>query len=63
MVELLNNKSTQVAIKMLENDRILVKDLSNKKIFNKRNFLRIAVKSAEENDIIINSLLRNTGNI
>lgn len=63
MVELLEHNSKQVAMKMFVNDKILVKDLSEKAIFKKHNFMRIAIKSEEENNLIINSLLRYTNNL
>ena len=47
---------------MLEDDKILVKDLSEKKIFKKHNFMRIAVKSEEENNLILKSILKHTNN-
>ena len=62
MIELLEHSSKQVAIKMLEDDKILVKDLSEKKIFKKHNFMRIAVKSEEENNLILKSILKHTNN-
>ena len=62
MIELLEHSSKQVAIKMLEDDKILVKDLSEKKVFKKHNFMRIAVKSEEENNLILKSILRHTNN-
>ena len=63
MIELLEHNSRQVAMKMFINDKILVKDLSEKAIFKKHNFMRIAIKSEEENDLIISSLLRYTNNL
>ena len=63
MVELLEHNSKQVAMKMFVNDKILIKDLSEKAIFKKHNFMRIAIKSEEENNLIINSLLRYTNNL
>ena len=35
---------------------ILIKDCSNKKPFKDRNFIRIAVRSKKENQIIVNAL-------
>ena len=56
LCELLNNDSTDVAIYLLENYNIFIKDLKGKKGFEDKNYIRIAIKRTEENDVIISAL-------
>lgn len=56
LCELLNNDSTDVAIYLLENYNIFIKDLKGKTGFEDKNYIRIAIKRTEENDVIISAL-------
>ena len=62
LLEFLEHKSKQIALKMLENDNILIKDLSTKTAFKGMNCVRVAVKSMEENELILNAILKYTDN-
>lgn len=50
--------STQLAQDLLEKN-IFIKDLSTKKGFDGRNYIRIAVKNEEDNDKLIAALKEN----
>ena len=55
LIDLGDVNSTDLAIKLL-NDNIFIKDLRTKHSFEGTNFVRIAIKSAEENDKLLSSL-------
>lgn len=48
--------SHELTIKLLEDYELLIKDLSSKQGFNGKSFIRLAVRSEEDNDKLINSL-------
>jgi len=49
-------RSSEVTERLLNEHGILIKDLSNKKGINSGQYIRVAVKTKEENDILINAL-------
>ncbi|MEG0618612.1 MAG: aminotransferase class I/II-fold pyridoxal phosphate-dependent enzyme [Bacilli bacterium] len=51
-----NLTSEELAIKLLDNDKLLIKDLSSKDGFSGGNYIRLAVKKNEENDIMVAKL-------
>lgn len=53
--------SRELAIKVLKEDNLLIKDLSNKDGFNGANYIRIAVKRPEENIRLVNVLKKYLG--
>lgn len=53
MIDLKNVSSYDFCVKMLDRYNILIKDLSSKNYFYGKNFVRIAIRSKEENDILI----------
>jgi histidinol-phosphate/aromatic aminotransferase/cobyric acid decarboxylase-like protein/choline kinase len=48
--------ATKLTEELLNNYNILIKDLSNKNGFNNGNYIRLAVKTNEENNVLINAL-------
>lgn len=56
MCKLEGKDSTDLANYLIKNHSILIKDLKNKKGFEKVNFIRLAVKSTEDNDELIEAL-------
>lgn len=48
--------SRKLAIKLLDEHKVLIKDLSKKDGFNGEDYIRVAVKKSEENRILINAL-------
>ena len=56
MAELTNVDSSDLTLYLLKKYNILIKDLSSKKGFENKNFIRIAVKSLEENNLLIEAL-------
>lgn len=58
LCKLETKSSKEVASKLLCDYNIFVKDLSDKNGFNQSNFLRLAVRSREDNEILINCLGR-----
>ena len=54
MIDLKNISSYDLCVNALNNANILIKDLSTKNYFNGKNYIRVAVKSTEENDRFIN---------
>lgn len=48
--------SKELAARLLKEYNILIKDLSDKKGFSKKSFIRVAVKNVEENQYFLNSL-------
>ena len=49
-------KSDALALKLIEKSNILIKDLTGKKCFDKPEYIRLAIKSREDNDIIVEAL-------
>ena len=56
MAELINVNSSDLTLYLLKKYNILIKDLSSKKGFEDKNFIRIAVKSVEDNTLLIEAL-------
>ena len=56
MVKLNNVNSSDLTLYLLKQFNILIKDLSNKNGFDNENFIRLAVKTKEENNALINAL-------
>ena len=56
LCDLKKYNSTELAIKLLENDNIFIKDLRTKKAFKDMNYVRLAVRTIEENKKLVNSL-------
>ena len=55
MCKLNNNDSTELAVNLL-NDNIFVKDLKTKQVFEGKDYLRLAVRTEEDNNKLIKSL-------
>lgn len=55
MLDLADIDSTKLTIKLLDNN-ILIKDLKTKTSFKNKNFIRLAIRTKEENDILIKHL-------
>lgn len=49
--------SSQLADRLLKDYNILIKDCSTKKSFNGRNYIRLAIRNSEDNDILVNALM------
>jgi len=56
MVDLQGRSSYDFCVRMLDVYNILIKDLSTKNYFNGKNFIRIAVKDRNENNLLLNAL-------
>ncbi len=56
LCDLKKYNSTELAIKLLENDNIFIKDLRTKKAFKDMNYVRLAVRTIEENKKLVSSL-------
>ena len=56
LVDLGDTNSLELAAKLLDNKNILIKDLSTKKFFHNKNFIRLAIRDEHDNNILINSL-------
>lgn len=56
LCDLKKYNSTELAIKLLENDDIFIKDLRTKKAFKDMNYVRLAVRTIEENKKLVSSL-------
>lgn len=56
MAELININSSDLTLYLLKKYNILIKDLSSKKGFEDKNFIGIAVKSVEDNTLLIEAL-------
>lgn len=48
--------SQDLAVKLLDNHNILIKDLSGKKGFEQGNYIRLAVRSSKDNDFLLDAL-------
>ena len=56
LCDLKKHNSTELAIKLLENDNIFIKDLRTKNAFKDMNYIRLAVRTIEENKLLVNKL-------
>ena len=56
MVDLGKQSATDLAIKLLEEHHLIIKDLSTKNKFKGRNFIRLAVRDHHDNDVLIEAL-------
>ena len=54
MIDLGNRSSYDFCIKMLDESNLIIKDLSTKRFFEGRNFIRIAIRDEHDNNILIN---------
>ena len=48
--------SDVLAVELLEKANIYIKDLTGKKCFDEPKFIRLAVRTKEENDLLVNTL-------
>ena len=48
--------SDVLAVELLEKANIYIKDLTGKKCFDKPEFIRLAIRSKEENDLLVKTL-------
>lgn len=48
--------SDKLAISLLEKSNIYIKDLTGKKCFNEKKYIRLAIRNEEDNNILINAL-------
>ncbi|MBP3799427.1 MAG: aminotransferase, partial [Bacilli bacterium] len=55
LVDLGDNNSTKIAQDLI-NDNIFIKDLRTKKAFEGKNFIRLAVRTGEENELLVKKL-------
>ena len=51
-----DNRSDKLAVTLLEKCNILIKDLTGKKCFDEPKYIRLAIKSPQDNNIIIETL-------
>ena len=58
LIDLKDVNSTDLAVKLLNEDAIFIKDLRTKKSFEGTNFIRIAIRTEEENNKLIDALYR-----
>ena len=56
MVDLGSINSRKLAITLLDKYKLIIKDLSSKKTFEGRNFIRLAVRDKTDNDYLIKCL-------
>lgn len=54
MIELKNRNSYDFCVQMLDESNLLVKDLSTKRFFDGKNYIRVAIRDRHDNDILIN---------
>ena len=50
--------STRVATNLLNQNNLFIKDLRTKEAFRGENFIRLAVRREEENNVLVKSLFR-----
>ena len=58
MMQLNNGNANELAEQLLENDKVLIKVLNGKNGFDDKEYVRIAIKSREENDYLLESIKR-----
>ena len=51
-----DNRSDKLAVTLLEKCNILIKDLTGKKCFDEPKYIRLAIKSPQDNNVIIETL-------
>ena len=56
LVDLKENSSIELASKLLDEKHILIKDLSTKNYFHGKNFIRLAIRNEEENNLLIEAM-------
>lgn len=56
MIDLGKKSSYDFCVRMLDRHNILMKDLSSKNHFEGKNFIRVAIRSREENDYLLNAM-------
>lgn len=56
LVDLKENNSIELAAKLLDEKHILIKDLSTKNYFHKKNFIRLAIRDENDNNALIEAL-------
>lgn len=56
MVDLGKHSSSDLAIKLLDEHKLIIKDLSSKPSFSGKNFIRLAVRDRHDNETLINCL-------
>ena len=56
MVDIGKHSATDLAIKLLEEHRLIIKDLSTKNKFENKNFIRLAVRDRHDNEVLIKCL-------
>lgn len=56
LVDLKENNSLELAAKLLDEKHILIKDLSTKNYFHKKNFIRLAIRDENDNNALIEAL-------
>ena len=59
MIDLKKTDSFDLAVKLLTEKRLIIKNLSTKNKFIRKNFIRVAVRNREDNNILINCLKEN----
>lgn len=58
MIDLINTNSYNFCVDMLDKYNILIKDLSTKNYFNNNNYIRIAVRDNNDNNILVNAMIQ-----
>lgn len=56
LVDLKENNSIELAAKLLDEKHILIKDLSTKNYFHKKNFIRLAIRNENDNNLLIEAM-------
>ena len=56
LVDLKENNSIDLAAKLLDEKHILIKDLSTKNYFHKKNFIRLAIRDENDNNLLIEAM-------
>lgn len=56
MVDLKERSATKLAIDLLDQNHLIIKDLSVKNKFSNKNFVRLAVRDRKDNEVLINCL-------
>ena len=56
MIKLNKGKANELAEYLLDNNKILIKVLNGKNGFDNKEYIRIAIKSKEENDYLLESI-------
>ena len=56
LVDLKENNSLELAAKLLDEKNILIKDLSTKKYFHGKNYVRLAIRNEKDNNALIEAM-------